>query len=398
MDFEKLKGKDSEEIKEYFLNSIMKTEKEIEREEVEKKSKSDLKVFLIKSLDLHPTDLSESLDELLASEEIGHNFERFIEDHKFIVTELDEDTFGLRIHTPEYKKKDDFVLFIRGGYWHVWTLARRYWTKKTVEKVIDYHPSLERTFINPEELEDITSDQLKEEMEEKSHFSGFVAKYKPFYSEKQVSINMYGGTYDDLETVKDEFQAEPSQITITMKNSPVNCVLGNLHGNEGFISLSTILEGYFDWGKKIAEVTSELFETSDKESFEMEDLAVEMEKGKNGLQYSRFKSYHAFDLEPQFDYNQDPEEIEKLYEKTLEWFLEKRQGFYGYKWDEDSYHILKKENMDTFQLSKEENNLVLYPLDGCSEKTVKNVCKDISENVFGDLKVKRYSSKPVAGT
>lgn len=396
MDFEKLKEKTSEEIKEHLLNSVMKSEKEIEREEVEKKSKSDLKIFLVKSLELHPEDLPKSIDEVLDSEEIGHNFKKFLKEHKFIVTEINENIYGLRIHTPEFKKEDDFILYIGDGYWHIWTLARRYWTKKTVEKLIDHHPLLERSFINPEELEDITSKNLRKEMEEKSHFSGFVAKYKPFYSEKQVSINMYGGTYEDLETVKDEFQAEPTQITITMKNSPVNCVLGNLHGNEGFISLSTILEGYFDWGKKIADVASDLFERSDKESFEMKNPPVEMEEEKNGLQYIRYKSHHAFTLEPQFDKNK--EEIDKLFEKTLEWLLEKKQGFYGYKWDEDSYHLLKKENMDSFQLSKQEKDLILYPLEGCSEKTVKNVCKDISENVFSDLGVKRYSSEPAVGT
>lgn len=395
MDFDKLKDKSPKEIKEYLLNSVMKTEKEIEREKVEKKSESDLKIFLIKSLSLHPNDLPNSIDELLESEDIGYNFEKFLKEHKFMVTEINEKTYGLKIHTPEYKKEDDFILFIGDNYWHVWTLARRYWTKKTLEKLVDNHPFLERSFINPEELEELTSKNLREEMDEKSHFSGFVAKYKPFYSEKQVSINMYGGTYEDLKTVKNEFQAEPTQITISMKNSPVNCVLGNLHGNEGFISLSTILEGYYDWGKKITDVASNLFEESDKKSFEMDESPVEIEEERNGLHYSRYKSFYAFKLEPQLDYNKG--EIDKLFEKTLEWLLEKRRGFYGYKWDENSYHLLKKENMDSFQLSKQKDDLVLYPLEGCSEKTVKSVCKDISENVFSDLTVKKYSSEPSAG-
>ncbi len=393
MDFDKLKDKSSEKIKEYLLNSVKKTEEEIEREQVEKKSKSDLKIFLVKSLGLHPGDLSESIDGLFDSEEISHNFEKFLNEHKCIVTRVNESTYGLRIHTPEYKKEDDFVIFLREGYWHIWTLARRYWTKKTIEKLIDHHPLLERSFINPEELENLTSRNLKEEIEESSHFSGFVAKYKPFYSEKQVSINMYGGTYDDLKTVKNEFKAEPTQITISMKNSPVNCVLGNLHGNEGFISLSTILEGYFDWGMKVAEVASNLFEKSDKESFEMDIPPIEMEEEKNGLHYTRYKSFYSFTLEPQLERG----DIDKLFEKTLEWLLEKRQGYYGYMWDEDSYHLLKKENMDTFQLSKQENDLILYPLEGCSEKTVKTVCKDINENVFSDFTVKKYSAESVAG-
>ncbi|MFP4001905.1 MAG: hypothetical protein ACLFU5_08405, partial [Thermoplasmata archaeon] len=302
MDFDKLKDKSPKEIKEYLLNSVMKTEKEIEREKVEKKSESDLKIFLIKSLSLHPNDLPNSIDELLESEDIGYNFEKFLKEHKFMVTEINEKTYGLKIHTPEYKKEDDFILFIGDNYWHVWTLARRYWTKKTLEKLVDNHPFLERSFINPEELEELTSKNLREEMDEKSHFSGFVAKYKPFYSEKQVSINMYGGTYEDLKTVKNEFQAEPTQITISMKNSPVNCVLGNLHGNEGFISLSTILEGYYDWGKKITDVASNLFEESDKKSFEMDESPVEIEEERNGLHYSRYKSFYAFKLEPQLDY------------------------------------------------------------------------------------------------
>ncbi len=147
---------------------------------------------------------------------------------------------------------------------------------------------------------------------------------------------------------------------------------------------------------KVGEIMSNLFERSDKESFDMVDPPVEIEKEKNGLHYTRYKSFYSYTLEPNLEYNKD--EIDKLFEKTLEWFLEKRQGYYGYKWDEDSYQLLKKENMDSFQLSKQENNLILYPLEGCSEKTVKTVCKDINENVFSDFTVKKYSSDLAAET
>ncbi len=398
MKFDKMKGMDKEEIKEDLLESVMKTEKEVEEEKREKKSKSDLKIFLVRSIDFSPENIDQNINKLSESEDLSHNFSKFLDDHRFSVVELCENVYGLTIHTPEFKKEDDFIVFEKGNYWHVWTLARRYWTKRTIEKMIDHHPGLERTFINPEELEKITSIDLKEGLENKSHFSGFVAKYKPFYSEKQVSINMYGGTQEDLKTVKEDFGVEPTQITVSMKNSPVNCVLGNLHGNEGFISLSTILENYFDWGKQIAEISSDLFEKSDKETYEMKESSEEIHVENEDIDFTRFNSYHAFELEPQIEENRDPEEIEEIFERTLEWFLEKKRGYYGYKWDEDTYHILRKSNMDSFQLSKEKHNLVLYPLDRCSEKTIKEVCKEINENILGDITPIKHSSRPVVRT
>lgn len=398
MDLTKLKGENEEEIKESLLKSIMKTKKEAEKERMEKKSKSDLKIYLVKSIDFQPQDLEEDIDKLRESEDISYNFNNYLENHRFNITKLNDKTFGLTISTPEYKKEDDFIIFVEKGYWHIWTLARRRWTKKTIERLIDHHPKLDRSFINPEDLESLTSKDLKAVMEEETHFSGFVAKFKPYYSEKQVSINMYGGDHEDLEIVKNKFDVEPTQITVSMKNSPENCVLGNLHGNEGFISLSTILEGYYDWGKNIAKAASQLFENSDKGTFEIKKHPEETQIDKNGFQFTRYESYYSFNLEPQFDHNRTRENISKLFEKTIEWFLENKRGYYGYKWDEDTYHILRKENMDMFQLSKEEENLVLYPFDRCSEKTIRDVCKEINENIQGDVKPEKYSSEPVIRT
>jgi len=105
-------------------------------------------------------------------------------------------------------------------------------------------------------------------------------------------------------------------------------------------------------------------------------------------------SFFAFSLIPQFESENPEARIKMLFEKTLEWFLEKKQGYYGYKWDDNTYHILMKGNMDTFQLSMELDRLVIYPFDRCSEKTIKGVCKEINENISGDVKVKKYSSVP----
>lgn len=398
MDLEKLKGLEKEEIKNQLLESVIKTEEEIEKEKTEKKSKSDLKIFLVKSSNLTPDELEDSIYDLLESDDIPHYLQKFLEAHNFEISPLIEEAFGLTIFTPEFNKEDSFVIFQEKEYWHIWTTARRHWTKKTIEKLIDNHPRLERIFVNPEELEKITRMKLQDELGENSRFSGFVAKKKPFYSEKQISINMYGGDYDDLEKVKEDFNAEPTQITISMKNSPVNCVLGHLHGSEGYISLSTILEDYFDWGSDIAEMSSSLFEESDREIYEIEELPIEINKGENGVGYTIFQSYHALELQPQFEENRTPDMISKIFEKALEWFLEKKQGYYGYEWDENTYHILQKENMDLFQLSKESDNLVLYPLDRCSEKTIKDVSKQIVENITEDIQPKPYHNKPAART
>jgi len=112
----------------------------------------------------------------------------------------------------------------------------------------------------------------------------------------------------------------------------------------------------------------------------------------------RFPSYHAFILKPQVKNNRDPEKIEEIFEKTLERFLECKRGYHGYRWDENTYHILRKRNMDLFQLSKEKQNLVLYPFDRCSEKTIKKVCNEIKEYVNAEIKISKYSSRAAVQT
>ena len=107
--------------------------------------------------------------------------------------------------------------------------------------------------------------------------------------------------------------------------------------------------------------------------------------------YTKFNSYHALILEPKL--KKDQPRITEIFDRTIEWLLENKQGYYGYRWDEDTYHILKKESMDLFQISKEKENLVLYPFDDCSEKTLKDVCREIIENITGDIEPEPYHSK-----
>lgn len=106
------------------------------------------------------------------------------------------------------------------------------------------------------------------------------------------------------------------------------------------------------------------------------------------------KNYYAFELKPQYRHNETDENIHKLFEKIKEQLLDKKR-YYGYRWDEDTYHILNIENMDLFQLSEEERNLVLYPFDRCSEKTIIDLFKEINDGVREDLKITKYCSEPV---
>lgn len=391
MDVEDFKGLKKDEIKKHLLKSVIKSEEEVKKEKAEKKSKSDLKIYLVKSIKLKPDELVDSIYDLLESEDISYHFHNFLDRHNFKTIDLCESVYGLIIYTPEYNKEDHFFIFEEKDYWHIWTTARKYWTGKTIEKMIDKHPKLERIFISPEKLENISKIDLRKGLGDNTHFSGFVAKDKPFYSDKQISINMYGGDYDDLEKVKKEFHAEPTQITISMKNSPTNCVLGHLHGNDGYISLSTILPDYFEWGWGIANMTSKLFENSDREIYDIEEPPIEINVGENGEGYTKFNSYHALILEPKLKKSQ--RRITEIFDRTIEWLLENKQGYYGYRWDKDTYHMVKKESMDLFQISKEKENLVLYPFDSCSEKTLKKVCKEIIENITGDIEPEPYHSK-----
>ena len=398
MDYNEWEGKSTEYIRDELLNSVVKTEKEIEEEEkTQKKSRSELKIYVLKSLDCNPLDIHDEIKKIFTSENTGSYAKSFIDKHRFEVTELNENTYNLKIYTPEFKKSDQFIIFVKDSYWHVWTLVRKYWAEKTLEKFVDYFPKLEKSYINPEKLEEITSVDLGDEMEGRSSFSGFVAKYKPYHEEKQISINMYGGDQEDLDTMKEEFHVEPSQITISMKNSPQNCVLSHFHGDEGYISISTIREDYFDWGKRMADKGSGLFEDSDKEIFEILNKPIGMSYESDDLSFTEFDGFQSFILRPTIMDGNNGFSLNDIYDKTIEWFLNNKQGFYGYKWDDDSYHIIKKDTMDMIQISKEDDYLTVYPFDDCSEKTIKQICRDIIEKVAGNITINKHSCPLIGG-
>lgn len=379
IDLSTLEGKETQEILRVLIDHITKTEEDIEEEKRDKKKKNtDLKVFEVKDNGFELGKTSERLEELEKEDALNKNGIDFINEHTFEETKLNEYVSYLKIGTPSYGREDEFILDNRDGYLRILTVERRKWTKKTVERLVEYLPELDRLYASPQDLEDLVNDL------DKTDISGFTAKFSSYFSEKDITIQVHGGDENDLEKVKDDFNARPTRIEYSQRNSPAQAVSSAVNMN-GMMTYSSVREGSEERGIRTVDEMSQGFETKDKVNFEVEESPKKI--ANNG----GFTIEGSTQVRLKYKANGSDEEISSDLEEEL---LDSSQKYRYIEWDEETFLVFDRDRDESFNICIEDEDIVLYARENTSSGTLRDFCsKAIQESPTYEIRRKSKKLK-----
>lgn len=259
--FKQLEGAGTEEIVSVFINHVSKTDEEIAEEGRENISHStELKIYLAENRGFVPENINQRILDLLQDDDVNQHPTEFFNEHNFEIRSLNEEAFHLVISTPKYERNDDFILINSDGYIKALTTIRKKWAEKTIEKLIQYLPELDRLFLGSSDLESMVDSVKKRDL------TGFTAKYQPFYSDERVSVQVHGGSDSHLEKVENQFNARPKRIVFSQRNSPAEAVKGAI-SQEGYASIPRVRRGSEDVGYEAIDDLIDRYQERDRENF-----------------------------------------------------------------------------------------------------------------------------------
>lgn len=313
MKFEHLTNPTTDEVLSQFVSHVTKTNQDLAEEARNgKQSTTELKVFIAENKGFSSASLETVVSDVLQDEDTNKNPRKFFESHHFDVSQLNDEAYHLTIKTPEYERSDDFLLLESGDYLKAITVIRRKWTKKTIEKLIKYLDSLERLFITSDDLEDIV------EPNENRNLTGFTAKYKPFYKNERVSVQVHGGTDEHLRDVESTFSARPKRIEFgqTENQSGVQASIrqdgGGTDGStavvnaairqDGYASIPQVRDGYEKAGVSTINSVISAYEQTDAEKFEVNHRPERIKPGeRHFISQLHFEEFDDTEDTAQFD-------------------------------------------------------------------------------------------------
>lgn len=379
-----LEGEDTERIINRLVRYVTKTDEEIVEEgKEEKKKTNELKVFVAENRGFDLGALNSRIEELLYSEGITKHAGDFFDNHIFEEEKLNPEVSYVEIRTPDYDRADQFIFLKENGYLRVVTAERRKWTKKTVEKLIRYLPELERLFLSSNDLEEIVEDLRKTDI------SGFTAKYKPYYKDQKVTVQFHGAEEDDLAKVEEEFNARPTRMEFSQRNSPAEAVKGAIN-QEGYYSIPRVRKGSEHVGYDTIMQVGEAYEEHDHENFSIEHTP-QKQTFEQGFTIEGFTTLELLEQVDE-DIEENPTE-EELIEQLEEQVLEGKRRYEFSVWEPGKYMVFDKERDEPFEITVEGRNLALHAKPATTSVTFRDFTDIIHDEFNSTYSLEKTSEK-----
>lgn len=378
LDSHDLRDKETDQIVSTVINHVAKSDEEIEREQAQEKPRTtELKVFVAQNKGFELGTLSKRIERLADSDTVTQHVLDFIDEHHFDEELLNDEVSYVEITTPNYERTDQFIFVDSGEYLKAITVERRDWTKKTVEKLIQYLPTLDRLFLSSEDLQDIV------ESLPGTTISGFTAKYQSYQTEKSATIQFHGGTKADLKKVKEEFGAKPTRLEFTQANSP-DAVLRSSVDREGYFKYNSVLKGHEELGRETLEEIFTQYEEHDRRHFEVE-FAPEKIPTRSGFTVDGFTTVQLLE-----DKDEDHRELTTRLEENI---LSRKRRYEYSEWDTGNFLVFDKDTNEPFEIGVEGQDLVLHAKEATTAQTFRDFCHLILENFNSTYQVEKTSGK-----
>lgn len=323
---------------------------------------TQLKVYVLENNGYDIGSLNRVISNIAEQPKQHRNVEKYISRHKFkeSMIEEDNDISYVEIETPEIGRTDQFIFWDDRDYLKILTAERREWTKKTIERLIDYVPLLEPILLSPSDLENVV-DSL-----DGAFITGFTAKYHSFKEDRKVSIQVYGGSEEDLNKVRENFNARPTRIEFNQRNSPTDTVSSAIT-QEGLFSVSSIQPGYEERGVDTIEYLSQALEDRDETNFKIDIVPenVRVNTGMAVLGSTTVEMSNESSAEGSF---------EELAERVQSEILEAKPRYAYSSWEKGKYEVFDKETSDPFEITIEGESIRLHAKRGTSPDSFRNFC------------------------
>lgn len=370
-----LEDRSTQEIIDVLLQHVTKSEEELEKEkEEQRRQTTDLKVFIARKEGFKLGTIESRLQELATSPDTHDNTKDFIDKHGFSERPLNDDTSYFEIRTPSFERTDQFILVDAGEYIRTLTLERRYWTKRTIERIIDYLPELSQLYLTADDIGGIV-DNLNDITE--TNVSGFTSKYRSYNSDRRLSIQFHGGDWKDIQHVEDEFGAKPTRVEFRQKNSPTDAVSGSIT-RDARINVPGIRAGSEDLGARTVNSVATEFEHLDQQHFEIPNTPT-IQSTDSGLVIEGFTTLRLEEgtrpVMPDGGEGEDRSFTEALKEEILH----SKRRYDCRSWNENDFLILDKERSEMLQVGVDDRDLVVNARPGTTPITLKEFCRIILE-------------------
>lgn len=368
-DFNSLENRSTEEVLDVLIDHVTKEDEEM-REEIENGDRStELKVYVAENRGLELGELEEVIEELISSNELKYHGRNFFQEHKVREKNINEEVSYVEITTPDYNRTDQFVFLFDQDFIRILTTERKMWSEKTVEKLIKYIPDIDRFYLSYSNLKDLVEDL------DKTSISGFTAKYRPYYEDKKMSIRFHGGDKEDLKKVEDQFNAKPTRIEFSQRNSPSAAILGSFN-KQGTVSFPKVREGSQQKGKNTLKKLTKNYAKKDRANFDITNSPKrKILRAVGGI---TSEGYTSIELVSNGNTNRsDNRSLNKHLEEEV---LDKKIRYRYGKWDDHTFFVFDKETMEHFEVGIEEENIVIHSSDDTTSKTIRELCSTIIDN------------------
>ena len=261
------------------------------------------------------------------------------------VDDFKSKNFYLRMENLETKKKYHFIIFAGIHYWTIITLTNRVDLDRTIIKIIKTITELEILNITSRHLEDLIHEQKYER-----YVKGFIAKYKPYQSERNITVEVYGGDLKDLNKIRNIFFVEPTSF-VYIRNY--------------FLKINDYLY------EKVESYDNALKLVNDGEGLTLKSRYAIVIK----IKENRIKRN---DIDEKDD---DKITYEDLNKNIFNYFKNRKQRYQVYSEKHFSHFLCDKFTRNKVQLTIEPkyNNIIIYPINTCKGMTLRDICNGINE-------------------
>lgn len=348
-----------------FIDHITRSEEKQEEEQEGGTRKTEVKVFLTNNKGLEIGGLTDAIQNRVEEKDLHQYVQRFFGDHNIHEEVLEEGQASyVEIDTPKKGRTDQFVFIADDDYLRILTAERRKWTKKTVEKLIQYLPHLERVFLTPSDLEEVVDDLYG------TSISGFTAKNYNFGSEKHLSMRFHGGDEKDLQKVDQHFDAKPTRLEFDQRNSP-SAAVGSSVAQEGHFSFDYVRPGSEERGRQTLEELSEDIQEHDRRNYSIEN-EPKRTRIKSGFKFEGFTTLALVDSEDGSD--------REIVTDTLEEEILDRKRRYEYSvWEHGKFYVFDKDTDSPFEVTVEEGEIRLHAKEGAQASAFRDFCELVFE-------------------
>jgi len=380
------KDKTKREILHELVEYVVKSDEDMEGKTTRSGGDTDLNIYLCDNQGFEIGDLDYWVHQLTEANRITGHSSSFARNHTFSEDVADDDIAVVTITTPEKGREDEFLFVTTNttngdDYLWVVTTVHSDWRDKTIERLLDYLPCVERLYLSSDDLEDLTG-SIKD-----SHVSGFTAKYHAPNRERDATLRFTGAEPGDLDKAEEAFDAKPTRIDFDQTNSPSTAIQG-ANSNNGRITMRSVRDGSEPKAVETLVGITEGYQELDQARFSIE-YPPELDALENGFTVDGFTAVELTDPD------RDEAEADELVAELETHVLNGNRYQHGIRDSGTKIRVFDKEHSETFDIALEPPNIILYARGSTTALSLREFVREVYSELDSTYSLQKQQS-PVA--